>query len=48
MKTMYVQRWTEDGQEDMEVVKGECDGFVDGKGGGEMCGLARVADLLGV
>jgi 2-haloalkanoic acid dehalogenase type II len=48
MKTMYVQRWTEDGQEDMEVVKGECDGFVDGRGGEEICGLARVADLLGV
>jgi hypothetical protein len=36
------ERWTEDGGEDMEVVKGECDVFLDG------CGLARVADLLGV
>ena len=47
-KTMYIERWTEDGGEDMEVVKGECDGFVDGRGGSEVCGLARVAALLGV
>lgn len=48
MKTVYVQRWTEDGLEDMETVERECDGFVDGRGGGETCGLAKVADLLGV
>jgi hypothetical protein len=48
MKTVYVQRWTEDGLEDMEAVKRECDGFMDGRGGGETCGLAKVADLLGV
>lgn len=48
MKTVYVQRRTEDGLEDMEAVKRECDGFVDGRGGGETCGLAKVADLLGV
>jgi 2-haloalkanoic acid dehalogenase type II len=48
MKTVYVQRWTEDGQEDMDVVKGECEAFVDGRPGGEGCGLAQVAGLLGV
>jgi 2-haloalkanoic acid dehalogenase type II len=48
MKTVYVERWTEDGEEDMEEVKGECDAFVDGRGGGQSCGLAQVADLLGL
>jgi len=32
----------------MDVVKGECDWFVDGRGGSEVCGLARVASLLGM
>lgn len=47
-KTVYIERWTEDGEEDMDVVKGECDKFVDGRGGNEVCGLARVASLLGM
>jgi 2-haloalkanoic acid dehalogenase type II len=47
-KTVYIERWTEDGEEDMDAVKGECDGFVDGRGGSEECGLARLASLLGV
>jgi 2-haloalkanoic acid dehalogenase type II len=46
--TVYIERWTEDREEDMDIVKGECDGFVDGRGGSEVCGLARVASLLGV
>lgn len=48
MKTVYVERWTEDGAEDMEVARGEFDVFIDRKDQGETSGLARVAALLGV
>lgn len=47
MKTVYVERWTDDGEEEMELAKREFDGFVDGKVEGETGGLARMADLLG-
>ena len=47
MRTVYIERWTEDGREDMGLVKEEFDGFVDGRSGSETRGLARLAALLG-
>ncbi len=50
MKTIYVWRLTEDVGigEDMERVRAENDGFADGRNGTEECGVALVADMLGV
>jgi 2-haloalkanoic acid dehalogenase type II len=47
MKTVYVERWTEDAEDDMELAKREFDGFMNGKVEGEIGGLARMADSLG-
>ena len=41
MKTVYVHRWTDDIKEDMEVVKGENDFFLE-----EMTSLAEVIGRL--
>lgn len=46
MKTVYIQRTTEDEDEDMEVVKTEVDLFVDGRGDG--AGLMELARMWNV
>ena len=44
---MYVQRTTEDPDEDMGQVRKDVDFFLDGTKGTEDCGLAEVAAILG-
>lgn len=46
MHTAYIQRPTEDLDEDMSVIRKEVDLFFDGTRGGDSCGLAEVADYL--
>ena len=46
MKTVYVQRKTEDPMEDMRRVRDEVDFFVDGTRGDEGCGFGELADVL--
>jgi len=46
MKTVYIQRKTEDSSEDMEVVRKDVDFFVDGTNGRKECGLGELADIL--
>ncbi|KAK5121847.1 hypothetical protein LTR85_004722 [Meristemomyces frigidus] len=42
MKTVYVHRWTDDVREDQEVVRGECDAYLE-----SMEGLVGVVESLG-
>lgn len=46
MKTIYVQRTTEDPAEDMNQVRDEVDFFIDGTTGDEKCGFGELADIL--
>ena len=46
MKTVYIQRRTEDPMEDMQRVRDEVDFFVDGTRGDERCGFGELADVL--
>lgn len=46
MKTIYVQRSTEDLSENMEKVRDDVDFFIDGTGGDEKCGFGELADIL--
>ena len=46
MQTAYIQRATEDPDEDMDAVRGEVDLFVDGTTGDKQHGLGKLADLL--
>ena len=50
MKNVYVWRPTEDVGvgEDMERLRVENDGFLDGRDGTDACGMALLADMLGV
>lgn len=45
MKTVYIQRSTEDPDEDMEQVKNDVDLFIDGRDGAG--GLVELAELSG-
>jgi len=45
--TVYIQRVTEDLDENMAKVSGEVDLFIEGTQGVESCGLGELADLLG-
>ena len=47
MKTAYIQRDTEDLDEDLAQVKKDVDFFLDGTKGSQDCGLAELADILG-
>lgn len=46
MKTIYVQRITEDLAEGMDQVRDDVDFFIDGTDGDEKCGFAELADIL--
>lgn len=46
MKTIYVQRKTEDLTEDMKQVRDDVDFFIDGTKGDEKCGFVELADIL--
>lgn len=46
MKTIYVQRTTEDLVENMDQVRDEVDFFIDGTSGDEKCGFGELADIL--
>ena len=46
MKTIYIQRSTEDPTENMEHVRDEVDFFIDGTKGDERCGFGELADVL--
>lgn len=46
MKTVYVQRSTEDLTENMVTVRDEVDFFIDGTGGDEKCGFGELAAIL--
>ena len=46
MKTVYVQRKTEDLTENMEQVRDDVDFFIDGTKGEETCGFGELADVL--
>lgn len=47
MSTAYIQRWTEDPHEDMEIVKAENDVFLDGRDDtAELAGLNGLHSLL--
>ena len=46
MKTIYVQRKTEDLTEDMKQVWDDVDFFIDGTKGDEKCGFGELADIL--
>lgn len=48
MRTVYIQRTTEDLSESMDQVRAEVDFFTDGRDGTTSCGLAQVARMLGV
>lgn len=45
--TVYVQRTTEDVDENMATVRREVDLFIDGTEGAKSGGLGELADLLG-
>lgn len=45
--TVYIQRTTEDMEEDMAKVRLEVDLFLDGTQGAKSCGLGELAELLG-
>ena len=46
MKTIYVQRTTEDLIENMDQVRDDVDFFIDGTSGDEKCGFGELADIL--
>ena len=46
LKTVYIQRTTEDLIEDMKQVREDVDVFLYGTDGTRQCGLGRLADLL--
>ena len=46
MKTIYVQRPTEDLSENMDQVRDDVDFFIDGTGVDEKCGFGELADIL--
>ncbi|KZV87131.1 HAD-like protein [Exidia glandulosa HHB12029] len=46
MKTVYIQRATEDPEEDMAKVRSEVDLFIDGRDGTPTCGLVELARHL--
>lgn len=46
MKTVYVQRTTEDLTEDINQVRDDVDFFIDGTRGDEKCGFGELADIL--
>lgn len=46
MKTIYVERKTEDLNEDMKQVQDDVDFFIDGTVGDEKCGFGELADIL--
>ena len=46
MKTIYVQRKTEDLTEDMKQVRDDIDFFIDGTKGDEKCGFGELANIL--
>lgn len=46
MRTVYIQRWTEDPKEDMSLVRQENDVFIDGLSGHKDCGLAVLLQML--
>ena len=48
MSTAYIQRSTEDLDEDIGIIRGEVDYFCDGLGGGSSHGMLQLADSLGV
>ncbi len=43
---MYIQRWTEDTDEDMNLLQKEFDVFIDGRGGSKERGLSELAEML--
>jgi hypothetical protein len=47
LNTVYIQRSTEDLDEDMTAVRSEVDLFIDGTRGDHACGLGELADILG-
>ncbi|KUJ23709.1 haloacid dehalogenase [Mollisia scopiformis] len=47
MGTIYIQRATEDLDEDMTAIREEVDLFIDGTGGNVSSGLGELADMLG-
>lgn len=46
MKTVYIQRSTEDLDEDMSSLRKEVDFFLKGTSGSKECGLGELADIL--
>ncbi len=46
MKTVYVQRQTEDLHEKMDDVRNEVDFFIDCRSGSKESGLGELADIL--
>lgn len=46
MKTIYVQRKTEDLTEDLKQVRDDVDFFIDGTKPDEKCGFGELADIL--
>ncbi|CAD6589976.1 MAG: hypothetical protein ASARMPREDX12_004096 [Alectoria sarmentosa] len=46
MKTIYVQRTTEDLIENIDQVRDDVDFFIDGTSGDEKCGFGELADIL--
>ncbi|WRT65408.1 haloacid dehalogenase, type II [Kwoniella shivajii] len=49
MKTIYIQRDTEDPDEDMDIIRDQVDLFIDGRSSaGDKGGLMRLADSFGI
>lgn len=48
MKTVYIQRMTEDLHEDIDAVRNEVDFVIDGRSGEEGGGLRELAGILQV
>ena len=46
MKTIYVQRTTEDVSEDIKQVRNDVDFFIDGTLQDDKCGFGELADIL--
>lgn len=46
MKTIYIQRQTEDPDEDIDKIKSEMDLFIDGRYGSKESGLLELARIL--
>jgi hypothetical protein len=46
MKTVYIQRTTEDLDEDMNAIKNDVCHFIDGRDGTDRCGLSELANIL--